>query len=230
MKPASRLFFSTTLIVGCIVRLILREASAEPSRSVRDFEEQRHVILIIDASASMGRLTSGVSHLSAVKDALVSLQQQGSIPASAEVWSFGARLDQSDKEKSCQDIELFTLGENEGKEGSGAWRAHVAALEPRGYSSIAFALDRAAKVTKRAQARIILITDGEERCGGDPLEVIKNIRSTSRDTVLHIVGLSLDFETKQSLLTLAAAGGGKLYQPKEITDVSSSILDAMNAE
>ena len=227
MKFSIRLIFSALSLAGCVMGPILGEASADTRRSVGDRKGPNHVIVVIDASASMGRLTSGVSHLNAVKEALGSLLQQGVIPANVDMWSFGARLDQSNKENSCQDIELLSAGVTEGRT---SLRAQINSLEPRGYTSIALALDRASKVIKEGQTRIILITDGEERCGGDPLKVATAIRHTSKDAKLHIIGLSLDFETKQSLLTLADAGGGKLFQPKEMSDVASSIRDALESE
>src|SRR5690606_18215596 len=95
----------------------------------------------------------------------------------------------------------------------------VQGTEPMGATPIAYSLERAAEDLAGAAGRklIVLVTDGEESCGGDVRAVAERLASEGFEIDLHIIGLALDeraarsfegigtFENANSAAELAAA-------------------------
>lgn len=185
------------------------------------------LVVILDSSASMGRLEAGVSHLNAVKDALISVAREGLLGPGVDVVAFGSRFDQSDKERSCADVLSLRSAGNDNA--LGLSRA-LQALEPKGYTSIARSFDFAATgFSLGSVTRIILITDGVERCGGDPVHAIRSLRRMNHNVSLDIIGLILDLEEKEALKALAEFGGGRLFEPKGMDQVATVLRTALAA-
>lgn len=71
---------------------------------------------------------------------------------------------------------------------------------------------------------IVLITDGEETCGGDPAQVITKLRKSGLDLQLSIVGFAIDdMELKASFQEWAALGGGSYFDAQSADDLLRSL-------
>ena len=58
---------------------------------------------------------------------------------------------------------------------------------------------------------ILLVSDGVESCGGDPVAVVSNLRASGLDVILYTVGLGVTNEEAEVLAALATAGGGRYF-------------------
>ena len=69
----------------------------------------------------------------------------------------------------------------------------VNAINPAGKTPLATAVVTAAKVLdhKSAAGTIVLLTDGEETCGGEPCKLGKLLKEKSRQLTVHVIGYQL---------------------------------------
>lgn len=71
---------------------------------------------------------------------------------------------------------------------------------------------------------VILITDGEETCDGDPAEVIENLRSQGLDVQISIVGFAIDdADLKSTFETWAQLGGGSYFDADSAEELRQSL-------
>jgi hypothetical protein len=71
---------------------------------------------------------------------------------------------------------------------------------------------------------VILITDGEETCDGDPAAVIKQLRAKGLDVQISIVGFAIDdAELKSTFQTWAELGGGSYFDARSADELQRSL-------
>jgi len=71
---------------------------------------------------------------------------------------------------------------------------------------------------------IILITDGEETCDGDPAQVIENLRGQGLDIQVSIVGFAIDdAELKSTFENWAQLGGGSYFDAVSAEELRQSL-------
>jgi len=111
----------------------------------------------------------------------------------AGLYVFGHRIGKDDAAASCQDIEsLFPLLPPDAANNPDVIAA-INGIEARGMTPIADALVAASNALSGygGEGVIVLITDGEETCGGDPKVVAQMLKTLQPPIVLHIVGLDI---------------------------------------
>jgi len=96
---------------------------------------------------------------------------------------------------------------------------------------IADALGQVAADLADLETRIVvLITDGDETCGGDPGAVIEELRADGIDINLNIVGFALDDEElKARMAEWAAAGDGSYFDASSAADLAAAVTTAVSA-
>ncbi|MGH8878676.1 MAG: vWA domain-containing protein, partial [Stackebrandtia sp.] len=62
---------------------------------------------------------------------------------------------------------------------------------------------------------ILLISDGEETCGGDPVKTAEKISSAGLDLRVHVIGFQVDEKTRKQLTEIAKAGKGSYYDAQD---------------
>ncbi len=75
----------------------------------------------------------------------------------------------------------------------------------------------------KKDATFVLITDGKEECGGDPIKVISDFAEKGRIIELHIIGLGVDNKTKNELEKIASIGGGYFYDANDAFQLKDSL-------
>ena len=87
-------------------------------------------------------------------------------------------------------------------------------LAPYGYTPIAESLRLAGDDLKPhvdKLPRILLISDGEETCGGDPKAVAKALCEQGIAPRVDVVGFDLDAKSRDQLKAVAEAGCGQYF-------------------
>lgn len=75
---------------------------------------------------------------------------------------------------------------------------------------------------------IILVTDGEETCDGDPEAVITALQEKGFDVSLNIVGFGIDnMELTQQFQAWASLGGGRYFAANDQAGLSDALQDAL---
>ena len=106
----------------------------------------------------------------------------------------------------------------------------VNALQPEGRTPLAFAVRMAADVLdyRHRTGTIVVITDGEETCGGTPCELAQRLEANAAGLVVHVIGYrlkdSLGSSGKFQSRCLADQTGG-LYISTETVDELTAALE-----
>lgn len=75
---------------------------------------------------------------------------------------------------------------------------------------------------------VILVTDGEETCDGDPALAIKNLRAQGWDVSINIVGYAIDdVALQQTFEGWAALGGGQYLNASDAQQLAEAVRQAV---
>ena len=171
------------LFLGILIALFMGLASA-----------QTHVELILDASGSMwNQLDDGEYRIVAAKDVLSSFVS--GLPADPNL-NVGLRVYGSqipaNEAGACEDSQLFVP--INGVERTELLSA-VRDTQAKGATPIAYSLELAGQdllVNKDSDNVIVLVTDGEESCGGDVRASIEALKAQGIKFDLQIIGFDLN--------------------------------------
>jgi hypothetical protein len=95
---------------------------------------------------------------------------------------------------------------------------------------IAASLRLAGQDLGAAQGRkvLVLVTDGEETCGGDPAAEIRKLREQGLDVQLNIVGFGVEDDRTRALFRdWAALGGGQFLSARDGAELSAAMALAL---
>jgi hypothetical protein len=181
--------------------------------------------IILDASGSMLQKLGSQRRIDIAKQTLTKLTS-ATIPAGTPFAFrvFGREVD------SCQtdlDVPLGPLNPAAVGQRISALVARNGAKTPIGAS-----LDKAADDLKGATGEklIVLVTDGEETCGGDPAAAIDRLRKAGVTTRVSIVGFALeDDKLASTFRRWADAGGGAFFDAKDAAGLDKSLTEAMRS-
>ena len=174
----------------------------------------RAVALVLDASGSMKEsLPDGVTRMDAAKRAIGKLVS--TLPGETRL-AFRAYGHQSPTNaKNCKDTALLSpFGSVEQVKDAVVAQANT--LVPQGYTPISYALQEAANDLSSEEATVhtlVLVSDGQETCPGDPCAVAKASRRPDAKLVIHTVGAGVDKATREQLDCIAKAARGIIRMP-----------------
>ncbi|MGL4612277.1 MAG: vWA domain-containing protein [Trueperaceae bacterium] len=161
-------------------------------------QAQTYVQLVLDASGSMwNKLDDGTYRITAAKDVLGNFIKGlpgGDLNVGLRV--YGANISAMD-EGACDDIQLVVPMSGVDKPGL---QTAVDATQATGATPIAKALELAAAdfPTEATKKLIVLVTDGEESCGGDLAGVAEQLKAQGIEIELKVIGFALDEAAQQS--------------------------------
>lgn len=184
---------------------------------------------ILDVSGSMNAQAGGESRMAAAKKSIAAALQgipDGTIVA---LRLYGHRTPPADKAGSCKDTELVIPFGPINKDG---FLAIVNATNPLGQTPIAYSLEQAANdfVAGADEAQtIILVSDGEESCGGDPVATAKALLAKGFKLKINVIGLDVDANTKNQLAAIATATGGQYFDARDAASLTSSLQQLTQA-
>ena len=187
---------------SCAALEVAATNEGRPALSLND----RAVEIIVDASKSMWAQIDGRSKMEIAKTTLeevsywlpedldLALRTYGSISAAEEA--------------NCADSTLLVPFGESNRE---PVRQAIAGLRPTGQTPIAYALQQAARDFESLQSdrTLVLVSDGIESCGGDPVAAAHALRQ--QGIVVHLIGFGLGNaadEDTASLQSIAHASGG----------------------
>ena len=178
------------------------------------------MVLVLDASGSMREPHGdGRSRFRAAVGAL--REVVAALPDELEVGLrvYGARID--DGPGSCQDSELTVPV---GPVDKPALRRALGDARPLGNTPIAVSLREAAEDLGEEGARsIVLVSDGEESCGGDPCRVARDLTQDGLDLHVDVVGFQVDASARNQLTCVAQAGRGTFYDAPDADALASQL-------
>ncbi len=212
--------FDDTTFAAAAVDSLPGTDSVTPPAGAGGQASTLHVIL--DVSNSMWGQVEGRAKIELAREALRS--SLSDLPADVRVGlrAYGHRVSYEDKETGCADTELLVAP------AAGAGPEIIAqadGLTPRGQTPIALSLRQASTDLDAAGGSgvLLLISDGLESCGGDPLAAAAELRAAGKSVVLHTVGLGVSSEEAAALAAIAQAGGGQYFDAPTPQQLVSSV-------
>jgi Ca-activated chloride channel family protein len=187
--------------------------------------KQSNIAFILDASGSMAAKlpNSTQTKIQVAKQVMTELVTQVPTNVKTALWFYGHRYPQEPKEKSCQDIErAFPLGAIN----VSAYTQAIQRVNTIGYTPIADSLTQAAKDLPAGDNQnntIILVSDGEETCGGDPCKVAAALKASNSRVTIHVVGYNVEEVARKQLQCVADASGG-MYRDASSADLLREAL------
>jgi|GEM_PF-576846 len=187
---------------------------------------QPNVAFILDGSGSMNAdlPQAGQPKLAVAKQVLTDLIANVPPEINGALWIYGHRYPQEPQEESCKDIEqVFPLGPVDGP----AYAQAVQAITAIGYTPIADSMQLAAEAMPVGETQVnslILVSDGEETCGGDPCALAAALKQSEAAVTIHVVGYDVDEPTRAQLQCIADVSGG-MYRDADSAD---SLLAALS--
>lgn len=196
-----------------------------------------HVVLLMDASGSMGAQLSGKSKMSIAKrESLRFLEAlQKDVPVGMIVYGHKGDNTKKGKAESCASVEwVHKLGATKS-----TLKKSINALKPVGYTPMGDALDytlsELQKVGKSKKGKhsvpiVYLLSDGKETCGGDPVASAKALHESGIKAVVNVIGFDVGAETREQLKAISDAGGGKYFPAKDAKALRDQLRAARDTE
>lgn len=168
----------------------------------------KDAMFVFDASGSMGTtdLTAKKPHIERVKEALRQVLPE--IPAQRRmgliVYGQGAY-------NQCDSIELKVRPQTNA---AATIMAEIEKVTPAGRTPLTHAVELAADALdyRNNPSIVVLLTDGEETCGGRPCEMAKHLLETAVDLTIHVIGyrnaLAAGLSATDGARCMAADTGG----------------------
>jgi len=179
-------FASVLLLILCFIQI----GSAQNNKEFHS--NKTRILFVLDASGSMNQKWGSQSKFQLSKELIYHLAD--SLQQANEAVEFGVRVFGHQFPRSahnCLDSKLevpFT------PKNAAVLRAKLSKITPQGYSPIAYSLLKAAEdfpMDTAAVNAIILVTDGEEKCEGDPCLAAKELAKKKVALKPFIIGLNL---------------------------------------
>jgi Ca-activated chloride channel family protein len=198
-----------TALVALLLGTALAALLAPPAPAgAEESDGTGQMVLVLDASGSMKEPHGdGRTRFQAAVSAM--RQVVGALPGDVEVGLriYGSRI--ADGPGSCKDSELVVPV---GPPDKGALRTALGKARPLGNTPIAYSLEQAATDLPDSGSRtIVLVSDGEESCGGDPCKVARDLSQQGLDLHVDVVGFQVDAAARNQLTCVAQAGRGTFY-------------------
>ena len=188
-----------------------------------------NIAIILDASNSMNEAFEVEPKIVEAKAAIVELLDILPDGLTIRLSVYGHRVPQEDTEGSCQDIErLFGPAELDSmarEEMLGKLDTVVA----RGLTPLAAALERAGTdlMSLGAAGLIIVLTDGEETCGGELGPIAATFADAAIPVVLCVIGLDLEPDARERLTQVAEQTGGQYVRARAAGGIANALLEVL---
>ena len=189
--------------------------------------EPTNIEIILDASNSMVETVPGGVKIDVARKAIEQLLEI--LPASYNVGlrAYGHRFSHTDTEQSCTDTELLSALKPLTQENRTAIRQRLTLLQPKGMTPIAYTLEQAVNDFFGLSGKnvIILVSDGEETCGGDPLAIADYIVSLGIGLKVYVIGFNVSSKTQ--LEGIALRTGGRYYDAQNAIELGQALKQAV---
>ena len=187
-------------------------------------EEATKVLLLLDVSGSMNeRISSGGTKFAAAQRAVKRVAN--AVPAGTQVGLrvYGSEIAEPKEQnpKACTDTKLvLPIGPLNRRQ---LFRA-VDSFEAKGETPIAYSLGKAVDDLGPSGKRVlILISDGEESCDGDPCPAARRLAKAGVDLQFNAIGLAVNSKARSQLQCIAKAGDGNYYDANNTSDLEDAV-------
>lgn len=203
------------------------------AESIDFYTRPRNALLILDSSGSMAAGDgTGQTRMEAAKESILRYSEVSSVVYDTGFAVFGNTGDatKAGRAQSCADAAevLLPLGEvNQDN-----FQDVVGQFQPTGWTPIEGALREAGETFSGHEGetnRVILVSDGIETCGGDPVSAAEELRRSGVAVTIDVVGFGVSDDDTEQLRDIAAAGGGEYVDASTGADLDEYFQEQSEA-
>jgi len=136
---------------------------------------------------------------------------------------YGHRVPQEPKPESCRDTELVIPFQPLDRT---RMLAALGRAVPKGQTPISYSLEQAAGDFGGAsdeERGIILVSDGIETCGGDPIATVRGLLAKGIKVKVHTIGFDVDAAARAQLEAISEATGGEYHDARNAAALADSL-------
>ena len=185
---------------------------------------RKNIEIILDASGSMKTAMGKKSRWDVALDTLQLVLAKLPDDFNVGLRMYGHR-EASTSPKTCTDSELLAPIEPLDRDGL---LGKANAFKPKGETPLIYsALQAPADLKALGGGTVILITDGEESCKGDPVKAAAELKASGLDLRLNIVGFAVtNQKTQKDLAGFSQATGGMFYAAQSGEALAEALMVA----
>ncbi len=189
-------------------------------------KSRKNLLIILDLSGSMNEALGKSTRIATARQVLHNVVSKVPDDFNVGLRVYGDRYGSKQKE-TCTDSHLVQPVQ---KLDRPTLLKQIDAAKPRGETPLVYAVLQALGDLKTAGGgSVVLITDGEESCGGDFTAAATAIKQSGLDFRLDIVGFTLQNQQAQTALGSLATGTGGAYYAAQNGAALSHALAAATA-
>ncbi|GAB2549108.1 VWA domain-containing protein [Gracilibacillus alcaliphilus] len=198
------------------------DGSSEEERAAKEME--LNVQILFDASSSMAAEVADGVKMDLAKDAVREFVSDMPKEANVSLRVYGHVS--SNQEESCSMTEaVYPLGPYE----EAAFADALDEFEPTGYTPIALAMEEAmdnlaAVDGEYTQNIVYIVSDGQETCGGDPLQAAQELHNSDIEAIVNIIGFDVKADEQQALMDIAEAGNGEYLAVQDGEELQRALM------
>ena len=206
---------------SCAALEVAAMKSGRPVLSLSD----KAVEIVVDASRSMWGQIDGEAKMTVAKNTLEDVSYWFPEDLDLALRAYGS-MSPSDR-NDCADSTLLVPFGDQNRE---PIRRAIAGLRPTGQTPIAYALNQTSKdfSTLWDDRAVVLVTDGIESCGGDPVRAARELRE--QGITVHLIGFGLGDAADQdtaSLQAVANASGGRYVTAGSAAELQEALMQTV---
>ncbi len=207
------------LIVGVVLLLSPLSGVETRAQSEDAPEAGGGVLFILDGSGSMAAQIDGKPKMDVAKEVMINAIK--GLPDNVNV---GLQVYGHRSKGDCDDIE--TLAEV-GPTDKEALIQKINSIKPMGKTPITKSFEIAGEKlgAMEDETTVILVSDGEETCEGDPCALVKSLKEKGINVKVHVVGFDVGAKEKEQLSCIAEAGGGKYFAADNAAQLEEALAE-----
>ncbi|MCW2248567.1 hypothetical protein M2352_004227 [Azospirillum fermentarium] len=175
--------------------------------------KEPEVVLIVDGSGSMNETFRDSTKIGMARRSITNLANSLPPPVSIGLIDF----------TGCSNVvrhDFYDAGRR------GELIRKVQGLSPSGGTPLARSIERAGNVVSSvAPATIIVVSDGEDTCSGDPCAAARSVKSHKPNVIINVIDIS-NGSGGQVLQCIAGATGGRVLSPQSGADMINKMQQA----
>ena len=214
LLPMGRVLLTSALGAGALLATCAGAASqAEPpANCIKD------AMIVFDASGSMTGMGFGEGAVRRIEQVRRALERV--LPDIAPMRNLGLIVFGPGDRQACENVDVRL---RPGPNSASRIMSEVSGLQPYGQTPLTGAVGAAAEVLhfRDHPAVIVLLTDGEETCRGEPCALARELKRQGRDVTVHVIGYMLRFASEPSTGQFArclSENTGGMFISTETTD------------
>jgi Mg-chelatase subunit ChlD len=202
----------------------LEVAAVKAGREIVSLEN-KSVEIVVDASRSMWGRMDGQPKMSVAKEILWDVSHWFPQDLNLALRAYGSTS--PSESADCADSALLVPFADENR---GPIRGAIEGLRPLGQTPIAYALQQAGRdfSMRNDDRAVVLVTDGIESCGGDPVQAARDLRD--QGIIVHVIGFGLGSaadEDTGSLQSIAWASGGRYVTAGSAEELKAALAQTV---